>query len=91
LQKLSNFEDIQGLARAAMSCSDRGCIRFVPEAVRLHHVMIKRVGLVDPPSVNGHEISEKGYINQRATLERREGLVDKLYAGGEGVIKIPTG
>ena len=42
----------------------------------------------EPPSVDSHEITDKGYINQRATLERRKALVDKLYAGGEGVIEI---
>jgi feruloyl-CoA synthase len=42
----------------------------------------------EPPSVDGHEITDKGYINQRATLERRRALVDRLYAGGEGVIEI---
>ena len=50
---------------------------------------VKRVILMaEPPSVDGHEITDKGYINQRATLERRKALVDKLYAGGEGVIEI---
>ncbi len=33
----------------------------------------------EPPSVEGHELTEKGYINQRATLERRAHLVDLLY------------
>ena len=46
--------------------------------------------MAEPPSVDGHEITDKGYINQRATLERRKALVDKLYAGGEGVIEIPS-
>jgi feruloyl-CoA synthase len=50
---------------------------------------VKRVLLMDePPSVDGHEITDKGYINQRATLERRKALVEKLYAGGAGVIEI---
>jgi feruloyl-CoA synthase len=50
---------------------------------------VKRVLLMDePPSVDGHEITDKGYINQRATLERRKALVDRLYAGGPGVIEI---
>jgi feruloyl-CoA synthase len=41
---------------------------------------IKRVMLMlDPPSVDGHEITDKGYINQRATLERRKRLVELLY------------
>ena len=51
---------------------------------------VKRVLLMDePPSVDGHEITDKGYINQRATLERRKALVERLYEGGEGVIEIP--
>jgi feruloyl-CoA synthase len=45
--------------------------------------------MAEPPSVDGHEITDKGYINQRAALERRKALVDKLYAGGDGVIDIP--
>jgi feruloyl-CoA synthase len=50
---------------------------------------VRRALLMDEaPSVDGHEITDKGYINQRATLERRKALVDKLYAGGEGVIEI---
>ncbi|MGA9797173.1 MAG: AMP-binding protein [Rhizomicrobium sp.] len=41
---------------------------------------IKRVILLaEPPSVDGHEITDKGYINQRATMERRHELVDKLF------------
>jgi feruloyl-CoA synthase len=36
--------------------------------------------MAEPPSIDGHEITDKGYINQRATLERRAHLVDKLYA-----------
>ena len=52
---------------------------------------IKRVILMDePPSVDGHEITDKGYINQRATLTRRAHLVDALYADnpGDDVIEI---
>lgn len=50
---------------------------------------IKRVLLMsEPPSIDGHEITDKGYINQRATLERRKALVERLYAGGPDVIEI---
>jgi feruloyl-CoA synthase len=38
--------------------------------------------LTEPPSIDGNEITDKGYINQRAVLERRAGLVERLYAGG---------
>jgi feruloyl-CoA synthase len=50
---------------------------------------VRRVLLMtEPPSVDGNEMTDKGYINQRATLERRKALVDRLYAGAEGVIEI---
>jgi feruloyl-CoA synthase len=50
---------------------------------------IRRVQLMaEPPSIDGHEITDKGYVNQRATLERRKELVDRLYSGGPGVIEI---
>ncbi len=52
-------------------------------------MQVRRVLLMtEPASVDGHEITDKGYINQRATRERRKALVDRLYAGGEGVIEI---
>ena len=41
---------------------------------------IRRVLLMpEPPSIDANEITDKGYINQRAVLERRQGLVDRLY------------
>jgi len=44
--------------------------------------------MVEPASIDGNELTDKGYINQRAGLERRAALVEKLYADqpGEGVI-----
>lgn len=42
--------------------------------------------LSEPPSIDANEITDKGYLNQRAVLERRAALVEKLYAGGEDVI-----
>jgi feruloyl-CoA synthase len=36
--------------------------------------------MAEPPSIDGHEITDKGYVNQRATLERRAALVEALYA-----------
>jgi feruloyl-CoA synthase len=35
--------------------------------------------LDEPPSIDGHEITDKGYINQRAVLERRARDVERLY------------
>jgi feruloyl-CoA synthase len=34
----------------------------------------------EPPSIDANEITDKGYINQRAVLERRAALVEKLHA-----------
>ncbi|MFZ5509182.1 MAG: feruloyl-CoA synthase [Pseudomonadota bacterium] len=44
----------------------------------------------EPPSIDANEITDKGYINQRAVLERRAALVDRLYASppGDNVIVI---
>ena len=42
--------------------------------------------LVEPPSIDRGEITDKGSINQRAVLTHRDALVEQLYAGGDGVI-----
>ena len=44
--------------------------------------------MVEPPSIDGNELTDKGYINQRAGLDRRAALVERLYADrpGEDVI-----
>jgi feruloyl-CoA synthase len=36
--------------------------------------------LEEPPSIDANEITDKGYINQRAVLMRRAGLVERLHA-----------
>lgn len=38
------------------------------------------------PSIDEGEITDKGYINQRAVLDRRAMQVEHLHAGGPGVI-----
>lgn len=43
----------------------------------------------EPPSIDANEITDKGYINQRAVLERRAALVERLHAGGPEVILLP--
>jgi feruloyl-CoA synthase len=40
--------------------------------------------LVEPPSIDAGEITDKGYINQRAVLECRAALVERLYADAPG-------
>lgn len=54
----------------------------------------RRVGrfvvLTEPPSIDAGEITDKGYVNQRATLERRDDLVRGLYANppAAGVVTV---
>ncbi|MDR3469649.1 MAG: AMP-binding protein [Xanthobacteraceae bacterium] len=35
--------------------------------------------MTEPASIDGRELTDKGYINQRAGLERRAALVERLY------------
>jgi feruloyl-CoA synthase len=41
----------------------------------------------EPPSIDANEITDKGYMNQRAVLERRAALVEKLYSDDPAVIR----
>ena len=45
--------------------------------------------LTEPPVVDANEITDKGYINQRAVLERRAGLVETLFSDDPEVVLIP--
>jgi feruloyl-CoA synthase len=40
----------------------------------------------EAPSIDANEITDKGYMNQRAVLERRAALVEKLYSDDREVI-----
>jgi len=48
------------------------------------HVSSMRIAramlMAEPPSIDGNELTDKGYINQRAGLERRAALVERLYS-----------
>ncbi|GMR02232.1 MAG: feruloyl-CoA synthase [Acidimicrobiia bacterium] len=37
--------------------------------------------MAEPPSIDANEITDKGNLNQRAVLDRRLDLVERLYAG----------
>ena len=50
---------------------------------------IARALLMDePPNIDANEITDKGYINQRAVLTRRAALVEKLYSDDGEVIRV---
>jgi feruloyl-CoA synthase len=47
--------------------------------------------MAEPPQIDANEITDKGYINQRAVSERRAGLVAKVMADdpSSDVIVVP--
>jgi feruloyl-CoA synthase len=50
---------------------------------------IERAILLDiPPSIDKHELTDKGSISQRAVLDNRAEVVDELYKGSPRVISI---
>src|SRR4051812_10345093 len=53
-----------------------------PSSSRITRLMV----MSEPPSIDANEITDKGYMNQRAVLERRSALVEKLYAEKENVV-----
>jgi feruloyl-CoA synthase len=42
--------------------------------------------MTEPPQIDSNEITDKGYLNQRAVLERRAALVERLYANSPEVV-----
>src|SRR5574341_1332621 len=42
--------------------------------------------MTEPPSIDANEITDKGYMNHRAVLERRAAMVEKLHSASPEVI-----
>jgi feruloyl-CoA synthase len=47
---------------------------------------VRLLVMAEPPQIDGNEITDKGYLNQRAVLERRARLVDTLYSKSPDVV-----
>jgi feruloyl-CoA synthase len=83
---------------AATAASSDSVVEHVRERLREYNsgqrgssTRIGRVLLMDElPSLDANEVTDKGYINQRAVLQRRAPLVEQLYAEppGERVIDL---
>lgn len=67
-------------------CNDLAAynVRKPASSTRIARVLI----LLDALDIDAGEITDKGYVNQRAVLERRHDLVEQLYASTTGVILI---
>jgi feruloyl-CoA synthase len=85
------------LPRRDLACHESLCQR-IEAALRAHNqeeagassrTIRCAVLLAEPPSIDAGEITDKGYINQRAVLDRHGALVDALFApGAPGVIRL---
>jgi feruloyl-CoA synthase len=53
-----------------------------PSSTRIARLMV----MSEPPSIDANEITDKGYLNQRAVLDRRAALVEQLYSAKEKVV-----
>ena len=57
--------------------------RDAASSARIGRVLVLR----EPPSIDAGEITDKGYINQRAVRERRAGEVERLFSDDVFVIR----
>jgi feruloyl-CoA synthase len=75
-------------ATTADRLADPRVRQVVVEGLARHNALTQgssmRIGrclmLIDPPSIDAGEITDKGYLNQRAVLTQRAELVEALYA-----------
>jgi len=74
-------EDLQARIRAAL-------VAMKAEGGGSSQVPVRAMVLSGPPSADSGEITDKGYINQRAVLVHRAAQVQALYQDAAGVIKL---
>jgi feruloyl-CoA synthase len=83
----ATFEDVIGHPEV-IACFKRGLEAHNASCTGSSMRIARAMLMAEPPSIDGNELTDKGYINQRAGLDRRAALVEKLYADkpGEDVI-----
>jgi feruloyl-CoA synthase len=80
----AGYEDVIGHPEV-IACLKRGLEAHNKSTSGASSMRIARAMLMaEPPSIDGNELTDKGYINQRAGLERRAALVERLYADRPG-------
>ena len=72
--------DTAALDPQVRECLQRGMIALSNEGGGGTTYATRAILLEEPPSIDAGEITDKGYINQRAVLERRAASVERLYA-----------
>jgi feruloyl-CoA synthase len=84
----ASYEDVVRHPQV-LACLKRGLQAHNASTEGASSLRIARAMLMtEPASIDGNELTDKGYINQRAGLDRRAALVERLYADhpGEDVI-----
>lgn len=76
LKELMNRPEVREKLRSAMAA-------LAAEGKGSAHRLARALLMDAPPSIDANEITDKGYINQRAVLTNRAHLVEKLYAPGD--------
>jgi feruloyl-CoA synthase len=79
----ATFEDVIKHPEV-IACFKRGLETHNASASGSSMRIARAMLMAEPPSIDGNELTDKGYINQRAGLERRAALVEKLYADKPG-------
>lgn len=99
---LAGCKELLGAAAHGMSAADLvrapRLVQALREALSRHNAnnrgsstrVARAILMAEPPSIEANEITDKGYVNQSATLARRAALVERIYAStpGEEVIVI---
>jgi feruloyl-CoA synthase len=75
----ATFEDVVKHPEV-IACLKRGLEAHNASATGSSMRIARAMLMAEPPSIDGNELTDKGYINQRAGLERRAALVERLYA-----------
>jgi feruloyl-CoA synthase len=74
------FPSAEGLRHRDLAAELRTRLAAFNETRPGNSCRVARMAILDePPSIDAGEITDKGYINQRAVLDRRAALVETLY------------
>ncbi len=86
------FASAEGQARSDLAPALRSRIAgFNAGRVGSSCRIARALVLDEPPSIDAGEITDKGYINQRAVLDRRGALVERLYSNdGANIIIVDS-
>jgi feruloyl-CoA synthase len=87
---------VHDISRRELACHEGLCAR-IAAALDAHNreeggsssrIVQSAILLPEPPSIDAGEITDKGYVNQRAVLDRHAPLVEALFTpGAPGVIR----